>query len=108
MAEYSSKVLAELKKLKKQSFRIAQEQALLELSREFDKWKKKRIGPDTLEVAIEKHKSFRKDMLERFYIEDGDPGVPVAEALIKGYIKKEDLSDEAYNSIEILIDLVNI
>ncbi len=108
MAQYSSKVEAELIKLKKKSFKVAQEQALNELSGEFDRWKKKRIGADTLEVAIEKHKSFRKDMLERFYMNDGDPGVPVAEALNKGYLQKEDLSPEALNSIEILIDLVNI
>ena len=108
MVQYSTKVQSELKKLKKKSFKVAQEQALNELAGEFDKWKKRRIGADTLEVAIEKHKSFRKDMMERFYMDDGDPGVPVAEALNKGYLQKEDLSSEALNSIEILIDLVNI
>ena len=108
MAEYSSKVRAELIKLKKNSFKTAQEKELTELSREFDRWKKKRISADTLEIAIEKHKSFRKDMLERYYMDDGDPGVPVAEAIIRGFISKEDLSAEAYKSIEILIDLVNI
>ncbi len=108
MPKYSKKVLSELNKWKKNSFKIAQEKALSDLAREFNRWEKKRISADTLEIAIEKHKSFRRDQLEKQYIEDGDPGVPVAEGIVQGYIRKEDLSAEAYNSIEILIDLVNI
>ena len=108
MPEYSKKVLKELNKWKKNSFKIAQENALIDLSKEFDRWKKKRITADALELLIEKHKTFRKDLLEKQYREDGDPGIPVAEAVIRGDIRKEDLSAEAYKSIEILIDLVNI
>jgi hypothetical protein len=108
MPEYSKKVLNELIKWKKNSFKIAQENALIDLSKEFDRWKKKRISADALELIIEKHKSFRKDLLEKQYMEDGDPGIPVAEAIIRGDLQKEDLSGEAYKSIEILIDLVDI
>lgn len=108
MAEYTKKVHKELNKWKKNSFKIAQERALDDLAGQFERWQKKRISADTLEIAIEKHKSFRNDMLEKQYIENGDPGVPVAEAIIRGDIRKEDLSTEAYKSIEILIDLVDI
>ncbi|OQY33628.1 MAG: hypothetical protein B6241_07455 [Spirochaetaceae bacterium 4572_59] len=108
MVEYTKKVLNELNKWKKNSFKIAQERALEDLARQFERWQKKRITADTLEIAIDKHKSFRNDLLEKQYMENGDPGVPVAEAIIRGDIRREDLSSEAYKSIEILIDLVNI
>ncbi|MDC7234334.1 MAG: hypothetical protein PQJ58_13965 [Spirochaetales bacterium] len=108
MPEYSKKVKAELVKLRKKAFETAQARELELLSREFDKWKKKRISADSLEIAIENHKGFRKDILESQYQEDGDPGIPVADALNRGYLKRDDLSREAYYSIEILIDLSNI
>ncbi|MDA3955861.1 hypothetical protein [Oceanispirochaeta sp.] len=108
MVEYSKKVLAELNRLKKIAFKAAQDSELELLYREFGKWKKKRIGSDRMEQIIDGHKGFRKDILEKQYQEDGDPGIPVADALIRGFLKKDDLSEEAYKSIEILVDLVNI
>jgi len=108
MAEYSRKVLGELNRLKKNSFKMAQDQALENLGKEFDRWRKKRIGADALEASIEKHKTFRREQLEKHYREDGDPGIPVAEAIARGVLRREDLSADAYNAIEILIDLVNI
>lgn len=108
MPEYSKKTRSELIKLRKKAFERAQKRELELLSREFDKWKKKRISADALEKAIENHKGFRKDVLENQYQEDGDPGIPVADAINRGYLKREDLSREAYYSIEILIDLSNI
>jgi hypothetical protein len=108
MAEYSKKVLVELNRLKKTAFKAAQDTELNALYREFEKWKKKRIGSDRMEQIINGYKGFRKETLEKQYQEDGDPGIPVADALNRGLLKKEDLSDEAYKSIEILVDLVNI
>ncbi len=108
MAEYSRKVMSELIRLRKQAFKAAQDQELDNLAKEFERWQKKRISSDTLEKAIDGHKGFKKEMLEKLYREDGDPGIPVADALMRGILRKEDLSKEAYKSIEILIDLVNI
>jgi len=108
MPEYSKKIKSELVKLKKKAFLTAQKSELEILSKEFDKWKKKRISADALEQAIDNHKGFKKEILENQYQEDGDPGIPVADALIRGYLKREDLSRDAYYSIEILIDLSNI
>ena len=108
MAEYTKKVFNELTRLRKHIFKAAQDQELELLAKEFDRWRKKRISSDTLELAIDGHKGFKKEMLEKLYREDGDPGIPVADALMRGILKKDDLSAEAYKSIEILIDLVNI
>ena len=108
MPEYSRKVLSELTKLKKKAFERAQNVELEILYKEFDRWKKKRLSSDSLELAIDKHKGFRKEILENQYQIDGDPGVPVADAINRGYLTKKDLSAEAYKSIENLIDLVNI
>jgi hypothetical protein len=108
MANYSKKVLSELTRLRKQAFKAAQDQELEALAKEFDRWRKNRISSDTLEKAIDGHKGFKKEMLEKLYREDGDPGIPVADALMRGILRRDDLTKEAYNSIEILIDLVNI
>jgi len=108
MPEYSKKVESELIRLKKNAFKAAQDIQLDLLYKEFERWKKKRISSDSLEQAIDRHKGFRREILEKQYQDDGDPGVPIADAIIRGYLKKDDLSTEAYNSIEILIDLVNI
>ncbi|MDC7240152.1 MAG: hypothetical protein PQJ50_07320 [Spirochaetales bacterium] len=108
MPEYSKKVQFELNKLKKKAFERAQDMELEILYKEFERWKKKRISSDTMEKVIDKHKGFRKEVLENQYQLDGDPGVPVADAINRGYLTKKDLSAEAYNCIEILIDLVNI
>ena len=108
MAEYSKKVLQELNRLKRSAFKAAQDAELENLAKEFDRWRKKRISSDSLEKAIDGHKGFKKEMLEKQYRDDGDPGIPVADALMRGILKREDLTKEAYKSIEILIDLVNI
>jgi len=108
MNDYSKKVKRELIHLRKIASKIAQDRELDLLYREFERWKKKEIGAEILEQAILRHKGFRKEVLEKCYREDGDPGLPVAEALVRGDLSKEDLSAEAYDSIEILINLAGI
>ncbi len=108
MAEYTAAVKKELNRLKKQAFKTAQDRELEQLSRQFEQWRKNRISSDTLEYAIDRHKGFKKEMLENLYREDGDPGIPVADALTRGILKKEDVSAEAYKAIGVLIDLANV
>ncbi len=108
MAEYTAAVKKELMRLKKQAFKTAQDNELEQLSRKFEQWRKKRISSDSLEYAIDRHKGFKKETLENLYRKDGDPGVPVADALTRGVLKKDDLSPEAYKAIGVLVDLANV
>ena len=102
--KYTPASLRELDKLVKLAAIREAEYKLGESSKIVKKWANRNIQTNE---AFEK----MSDLFYRassIWSDKADPGIPVAHAVVKGYIGKEDISSETWDKIEMLITISKI
>lgn len=109
MIELSKKTRKELRSLLIKAYGNELEQHLLDLSKQFDAWKDKKITCWDLEDHIDKfHSGIAKDLFDAYNARGVDNLVLVASALARNLLSKEDIPEEAIDIVEQLIKTFRI
>lgn len=101
---YNSEVIAELAELTELALERERSARLEDVSKAVNRWKRGRLGSaDALEDVRRS-----AGLPELSWHRNADPGVPVAHAVSKGLLSREDISDRVWKSIEVLVTLAGI
>jgi hypothetical protein len=106
MEKYSDDLLKKIDELKIIAGKNRQEKSLSKLSRAFTGWKKKNIDSDALAALIREW--YLLNVENSGFTSRSDPGLPVAQALIDGYLKESDIPEELLVKLEFLIKIMKV
>jgi hypothetical protein len=106
--KYSRQVLSELEKITKKAHDNERRNNLKGLSKSIKAWEKGGMTDDEMEKIISEYRPIRVIWADRRYLENGDPGLPVVDALMSGSLTMDDLSPTLQRELEILKKVVEI
>lgn len=106
--KYSKQVLSELEKVTKKAHDNERCNNLKALLKSMRAWEKGKITDDEMEQIISDYRPIRVIWANRRYLENGDPGLPVVDALLMGSLTANDLSAAVQKELEILKKVVEL
>lgn len=106
MEKYSEDFLNIIEELKIQADKNRLKKSLNKLSKNFNSWKKKGIDSETLASHIRGWYFVNGE--NSGYTQGSDPGLPIAKALIDGYLKERDIPPELLLRLELLIEILKV
>ena len=72
------------------------------------KWDQGDMDSEDLNHLLRQYTSLDRETLRARYSDNADPGLPVAQALVMGYISRKDIPAKVFKEIEVLADLLDI
>ena len=102
--KYNPEVRKELKRLTDIATERDSESRLRQLAALLDDWRDGKVGPND---ALQAVRSFPVDS-SGSWLEGSDPGMPVAHAVARGLIKREEVPPATWAAIEILVTLADL
>lgn len=106
MEKYSEELINIIEGLKLQADKNRLRKSLNKLSRNFNSWKKKAIDSQTLASHIREWYFVNGE--NTGYTQGSDPGLPIAKALIDGYLKESDIPPQLLSRLELLIEIMKV
>lgn len=106
--KYSKKALAELDRITRKAHDSERRNNLKTMLKSLKTWDKGGLTDDEMEKMIMEYRPIRRIWADRRYLENGDPGLPVVDALLTGTLSPSDLSPELLKELEILKKVVEI